>query len=360
MGNAGGGSSEEEEEEQDSSNHDDDDNNASAIERTPSSADLGRRLFRKGTGNPNAPSLDRLETKQCADCTEPSCTTLSWVSMQYGTTVCVQCAGAHRSLGTTAVRSLRLDEWTEDQVDSVARMGGNASINEQLEWHVPIPKPGPLSTGEERRQYVRAKYVNRAFDKSKGLPRLAPLPSAAAGARPPRNKLKNAARPASFAQGRLELIGTLDVDIVETKDLRRPRFLSRHLLGAYRIVASLGTQKLESPKCTNTREIKLPAPFKFSWDGTSALHLDLFMGKTHHLAEADVALGFLCASDQSEVVLKWVDLHFTHGIMSAMMNAATHHHFSPQQQQQQQANGAADSSNVAGRVCLSFTFTDLR
>ena len=49
----------------------------------------------------------------CADCAahDPE-----WACIDHGTTICIDCSGVHRSMGVNVskVRSLLLDNWTED------------------------------------------------------------------------------------------------------------------------------------------------------------------------------------------------------------------------------------------------------
>ena len=49
----------------------------------------------------------------CADCTAPD---PEWACIDHGTTICIDCSGVHRSMGVNVskVRSLLLDNWTED------------------------------------------------------------------------------------------------------------------------------------------------------------------------------------------------------------------------------------------------------
>lgn len=55
------------------------------------------------------------------------------------------------------VLSVTLDEWSDDQVDSMVEVGGNASANSIYEAYLPqgVSKPGPGAGPEERSQYIR-------------------------------------------------------------------------------------------------------------------------------------------------------------------------------------------------------------
>ena len=64
---------------------------------------------------------------RCCDCGERF---PQWVSLTYGTLICLKCSGLHRSLGVhiSFVRSLDLDAWTKEQLDRVIASGGNEAF----------------------------------------------------------------------------------------------------------------------------------------------------------------------------------------------------------------------------------------
>lgn len=66
----------------------------------------------------------------CIDCGSTDCT---WVSLGFGTILCLNCAGHHRSMGThvTLVRSITLDSWSEDQL-RIVKEGGNFAFQEYV------------------------------------------------------------------------------------------------------------------------------------------------------------------------------------------------------------------------------------
>ncbi|KAK8671338.1 hypothetical protein V6N13_037934 [Hibiscus sabdariffa] len=78
-----------------------------------------------------------------------------------------------RSLGTVTVQiadlriqsGLKLDEWTNDQVDSLEILGGNDLANRKYEALLPdsIPKPRPDSSNEERADFIKRKYEMLQF-----------------------------------------------------------------------------------------------------------------------------------------------------------------------------------------------------
>ncbi|KAJ1413536.1 C2 domain [Sesbania bispinosa] len=97
--------------------------------------------------------------KFCADCGTPE---PKWVSSSLGVFICIKCSGVHRSLGVhiSKVVSVKLDEWTDEQVDSLENLGGNTLLNKKYEACLPsnIKKPKPHSSIEERSDYIRKKY----------------------------------------------------------------------------------------------------------------------------------------------------------------------------------------------------------
>ncbi|XP_029125350.1 probable ADP-ribosylation factor GTPase-activating protein AGD11 [Cajanus cajan] len=102
--------------------------------------------------------------KFCADCGTPE---PKWVSSSLGVFICIKCSGIHRSLGVhiSKVLSLKLDEWTNEQVDALEKLGGNILLNKKYEAFLPssIKKPRPNSTIEERSEFIRRKYDLQQF-----------------------------------------------------------------------------------------------------------------------------------------------------------------------------------------------------
>nr|ABE87612.1 Arf GTPase activating protein [Medicago truncatula] len=102
--------------------------------------------------------------RYCADCGTPE---PKWVSSSLGVFICIKCSGIHRSLGVhiSKIASLKLDQWSDEQVDALEKLGGNTFLNKKYEACLPsnIKKPKPHTSIEERSEYIRKKYEELQF-----------------------------------------------------------------------------------------------------------------------------------------------------------------------------------------------------
>ncbi|KAJ1618065.1 hypothetical protein T492DRAFT_1095392 [Pavlovales sp. CCMP2436] len=99
----------------------------------------------------------------CADCTAGKPPV--WASSNLGVVLCLECAGVHRRLGVhvSKVLSLRLDDWTVEQVSAMVNKG-NTLVNANLEASLAAGvKPSAASTASDREAFIRAKYELSSF-----------------------------------------------------------------------------------------------------------------------------------------------------------------------------------------------------
>ncbi|KAF1766632.1 hypothetical protein GCK72_006590 [Caenorhabditis remanei] len=103
----------------------------------------------------------------CADCNSKA---PKWVSINLGVVLCIECSGAHRSLGvqTSKVRSLCMDS-IDNELRDVLLSLGNRQVNAIFLAHLPptesiVPPPiNEKSARPAREAWIKAKYVERRF-----------------------------------------------------------------------------------------------------------------------------------------------------------------------------------------------------
>lgn len=104
--------------------------------------------------------LKEEENKYCADCEAKQ---PRWASWNIGVFLCIRCAGLHRNLGVhvSKVKSMTLDTWTPEQVQSM-RVMGNAKARAVYECELPSMFRRP-QTDQALEQFIRAKYEAKRY-----------------------------------------------------------------------------------------------------------------------------------------------------------------------------------------------------
>ncbi|KAF6239958.1 hypothetical protein HO173_001566 [Letharia columbiana] len=105
-------------------------------------------------------TLLKLEgNKSCADCKRNKHP--RWASWNLGVFVCIRCSGIHRGMGThiSRVKSVDLDAWTDEQLQSVLRWG-NSRANKYWEAKLAaghVPSDGKIEN------FIRTKYESKRW-----------------------------------------------------------------------------------------------------------------------------------------------------------------------------------------------------
>lgn len=107
--------------------------------------------------------LTRKGNNECSDCLAKS---PAWVSLDFRAVICMNCAGAHRSLGpsVTRVRSMKLDAWYEEYYTIIEELS-NIKANSLYEGKKPqwFSRPSQLAPLDERKRFVIEKYIKKSF-----------------------------------------------------------------------------------------------------------------------------------------------------------------------------------------------------
>ncbi|XP_026992069.1 stromal membrane-associated protein 1 isoform X3 [Tachysurus fulvidraco] len=134
------------------------------------------------------------DNKYCADCEAKG---PRWASWNLGVFICIRCAGIHRNLGVhiSRVKSVNLDQWTPEQIQSVQSMG-NTKARQLYEAHLPDnfrrPQTDQAVEFFIRDKYEKKKYYdkNPATDSFKSSDAALPLASSPSSQAAEKNKLE--------------------------------------------------------------------------------------------------------------------------------------------------------------------------
>ncbi|XP_054456071.1 stromal membrane-associated protein 1 isoform X2 [Anoplopoma fimbria] len=125
--------------------------------------------------------LRETDNKYCADCEAKG---PRWASWNLGVFMCIRCAGIHRNLGVhiSRVKSVNLDQWTPEQIQSMVDMGNNRA-KRLYEDHLPENFRRP-QTDQAVEVFIRDKYERKKYYNKEAL---AAAPAKSSEAAPPTN-----------------------------------------------------------------------------------------------------------------------------------------------------------------------------
>ncbi|KAI9826540.1 MAG: hypothetical protein M1832_006136 [Thelocarpon impressellum] len=130
-------------------------------------------------------SLLKLEgNKSCADCKRNKHP--RWASWNVGVFICIRCSGIHRSMGThvSRVKSVDLDAWTDEQLQSVLRwgntrankygpdmetLGPHGRLTHCRYWEAKLA-PGHVPSEAKIENFIRTKYDSKRWVMEGGVP----------------------------------------------------------------------------------------------------------------------------------------------------------------------------------------------
>nr|ADQ00629.1 ARF-GAP protein [Phytolacca acinosa] len=187
------------------------------------------------------------DNRFCADCGAPD---PKWASANIGVFICLKCCGVHRSLGThiSKVLSVTLDEWSDEDIDAMVEVGGNAAANAIYEAFIPEgrSKPGPDASHDDRMRFIRSKYELQEFLKPSlrivSMSDKSSLQASFSKKLVNSFRSSNSSKKSENSEGMVEFIGVLKVKVVKGTNLAVRDMLSSDPY----VVLNLGQQTVQT------------------------------------------------------------------------------------------------------------------
>uniref|UniRef100_G1MSK5 ArfGAP with SH3 domain, ankyrin repeat and PH domain 2 n=1 Tax=Meleagris gallopavo TaxID=9103 RepID=G1MSK5_MELGA len=119
--------------------------------------------------------------RECCDCLAPDPT---WLSINHGILICIECSGIHREMGVhiSRIQSLSLDKLATSEL-LLARNIGNAGFNGIMEASLSSFSPKPVAHSDMalRKEFIISKYVEKKYAKRSPAAQCPSLPEAVKG-----------------------------------------------------------------------------------------------------------------------------------------------------------------------------------
>ncbi|NWX03321.1 ASAP1 protein, partial [Caloenas nicobarica] len=116
--------------------------------------------------------------RECCDCSAPDPT---WLSINLGILICIECSGIHREIGAnlSRIQSLSLDKLATSELLVVKNIG-NSGFNGIMEANLPSfsLKPTEHSDMALRKNFIISKYVEKKYAKRSPAAQCSSLPEA--------------------------------------------------------------------------------------------------------------------------------------------------------------------------------------
>ncbi|XP_048818572.1 arf-GAP with SH3 domain, ANK repeat and PH domain-containing protein 2-like isoform X1 [Lagopus muta] len=119
--------------------------------------------------------------RECCDCLAPDPT---WLSINHGILICIECSGIHREMGVhiSRIQSLSLDKLATSEL-LLARNIGNAGFNGVMEASLSSFSLKPMAHSDMalRKEFITSKYVEKKYAKRSPAAQCPSLPEAVKG-----------------------------------------------------------------------------------------------------------------------------------------------------------------------------------